>query len=129
MIVLDASVVVDLLLGVGFRIDIATRLQDEAPALAPEIVDLEVANVLRKLIGRGAIDARRGQICFADYLSMPILRQSHRPLAGRIWALRENVTAYDAAYIALAEAAGASFLTRDAALARLPGLEAPVEVV
>ena len=97
--------------------------------MAPEIVDLEVANVLRKLIVRGAIDARRGQICFADYLSMPILIQSHRPLARRIWALRENVTAYAAAYIALAEAAGASFLTRDASLARLPGLEAPVEVV
>lgn len=129
MIVLDASVVVDLLLGARFRIDIAARLQKEAPALAPEIVDLEVANVFRKLIGRGAIDARRGQICFADYLSMPILRQSHRPLVGRIWALRENVTAYDAAYIALAEAAGVSFLTRDTALARLPGLEAPVEVV
>lgn len=96
---------------------------------APGLLDLEVTQVVRKYWRTGDITGSRGQQAIADLGDLPIQRHSHEPLLARIWQLRHNVTAYDAAYIALAEGLRAEFLTLDAALARVPGVRLRVEVL
>ncbi len=93
------------------------------------LLDLEVANILRKWAARGAIDAVQGSVALADLLHFDLQRHPHDLLLPRIWELRNNVTAYDASYIALAEMSGAILLTRDRRLAAAPGHHARVTVV
>ncbi len=95
---------------------------------APHLVDVEVAQVVRRYWRAGDITASRGDEALSDLANLPIDRHPHEPLLGRIWQLRHNATAYDAAYIALAEGLDATFVTLDAALARIPGIRVPVEV-
>ncbi len=96
---------------------------------APHLVDLEVSQVLRRYWRAGDITAVRGDEALHDLADLPIERYSHEPLVGRIWQLRHNATAYDAAYIALAEGLGAVLVTLDSALARVPGVRISVEVI
>jgi predicted nucleic acid-binding protein len=129
VIVVDASV-----LSVGLADDgrdgdtVRRRLEGEVLA-APEIVDLEVVSVVRKLLTRGELPVRRATLALADLVALPITRAPHRPLLDRCWALRDNLTPYDAAYVALAELLGCPLVTADARLSRAPGLACPVEVV
>lgn len=95
---------------------------------APHLLDVEVSQVVRRYWRAGDISAARGEEALLDLADLPIQRYSHEPLIGRVWQLRHNATAYDAAYIALAEGLGAVLLTLESALARIPGLRAPVEV-
>lgn len=129
MIVLDASVVVHLLVGTPLADRIASRLEQDPSLHAPSIVDLEVAQALRRFCDTGQLSPERGETAIDELASLPVRRYPHAPLLERIWRLRDNLTAYDAAYAALAEALDATLLTRDERLARAPGLRARIELV
>jgi predicted nucleic acid-binding protein len=103
-------------------------LRDEELA-APELIDLEVASVLRRQLSAGALDARRARFVVDDLRDLPMQRAPHRPRLPRCWELRDNLTAYDAAYVALAEALDAVLLTADTHLANAPWVTCPIEVL
>jgi predicted nucleic acid-binding protein len=127
VIVVDASVLAPALAEDGIRGELArARLRGEQLA-APELVDLEVAAVLRRMALRGLLDGRRAQLALADLVAVPMERAAHAVLLPRIWELRDNLSAYDAAYVALAELAGATLVTADGRLARSPGMRCAVE--
>lgn len=130
MLVVDASVLAVALGDDGPDGDRARdRLRGEDLA-APELLDLEVASVLRRQVGVGALDARRATLALADLVAIPIRRASHQRLLSRCWELRENLTIYDAAYVALAEALQVALLTGDnRRLARAPGPRCSIEVL
>ena len=95
---------------------------------APHLIDLEIAQVLRRYVRSAIISAERGAEALADLVDFPLTRYPHHVLLTRIWQMRHALTAYDAAYLALAEALDAPLLTRDRALARV-GSRARVEVI
>ncbi len=131
MIVLDASVVVDLLLGIQPHARaITARVRDEAPDLAaPHLMDAEVGQVLRRFVLAGRVDGTRAELALEDLAALPLVRYPHARLLPRALELRDNATVYDALYLALAEGLGAPLLTRDAALGEVPGVRARVEVI
>ncbi len=98
-------------------------------AVAPELFDVEVLSAVRGGLRAGQITARRAQQALDELVLLPIQRVSHMRLLRRIWELRANVSVYDAAYVALAEAIEAPLVTADARLARAPGLRCEVRVV
>jgi len=127
VIVVDASVLVVALADDGADGNQARlRLRGESLA-APELIDLEVASVLRRQLASGQLDTRRAELALADLLDMPLRRARHARLLSRCWELRDNVTGYDAAYVSLAEALGVSLLTADRRLSKAGGLRCPVE--
>lgn len=129
MLVVDASVLAVALGDDGPDGDRARdRLRGEDLA-APELLDLEVASVLRRQVGVGALDARRATLALADLVAVPVRRASHHRLLSRCWELRENLTIYDAAYVALAEALQVALLTGDSRLAGAPGPRCSIEVL
>jgi predicted nucleic acid-binding protein len=129
VLVVDASVLAVALADDGPGGDHArARLRGEDLA-APEIVDLEVASVLRRQNLAGAVDVRRADLALADLAALPLHRAPHLPLLHRCWELRENLTVYDAAYVALAEALDATLLTGDLRLARANGPRCDTEVL
>lgn len=130
MIVLDASAAIEVLLRAPAAGALEARLFAPGEALhAPHLIDLEVAQVLRRHVLAGQIAADHGASALAVWLAFAVTRHDHRTLAPRIWALRDSMTAYDAAYVALAEALDAPLVTTDGKLARAPGHSARVEVV
>ena len=130
MIVLDASALVELLLGTEAGRVIGARIADPTLALhTPHLADVEVAQSLRRYAREGALDTESAAAALQDLRALDLERHAHEPLLDRVWALRENVTAYDAVYVALAEALDAPLLTCDGRLARAPGLKARVELV
>lgn len=129
MIVVDASAAVEILLQLPAADALMDRLLDGADRLcAPELLDVEVAQVIRRYWRSGDVTPARGSEALSDLADLPIERYAHAPLLGRVWQLRNNVTAYDGVYLALAEAVNATLVTRDRALARVPGVHATVEV-
>jgi predicted nucleic acid-binding protein len=96
---------------------------------APHLLDLEVAQVLRRHAASGQIEAERGRLALLDLEDLPIRRYPHRLLLQRVWELRHNMTAYDAVYIALAEVLGAPLVTCDRRLAGAAGHNAQIELV
>ncbi len=129
MIVLDASAAVDVLLERGARGDwVARRLLRADSVHAPHLIDIEVASVVRRRVSRRAISARRGREALQELAAFPMTRYPATPLLERIWELRSNSTAYDANYVALAEALEAPLVTMDARLASTPGHRARVDV-
>jgi predicted nucleic acid-binding protein len=130
VIVLDASAVLELLLGTPAGARVARRIEGPAETLrAPHLVDLEVAQVLRRFQREGDIDEARGRQALEALRGLDVARYPHDVLLPRIWQLRSAVTAYDAAYLALAEALAAPLLTADARLARTRGHRARVELL
>ncbi len=131
MIVLDASAVLDLLLGIPpHDAIVAGLLVSEAPNIfAPYLLDAEVAQVMRRRVLGGTLRATNATAALAVYAALPIMRIPHLPLLDRAFALRDNATVYDALYLALAESAGAMLVTRDAALRNIPGVTAAVRVL
>lgn len=130
MIVVDASGVIELLLPSDAADIVAARLFDSGDSLAaPCLIDLETAQVLRRYARAGEIDGRHGRDALADLADMPIRRYPHDMLLTRIWDLRHNLTAYDAAYVALAEALDAPLVTRDRRLAGAAGHGAEIELL
>jgi predicted nucleic acid-binding protein len=129
VIVVDASAILEVLLNTRAAARVADRLFAVGETLhAPHVLDLEVAQILRRYAAAGAVTATRGAEALADFADLPLDRYPHHLFLDRIWALRHNLTAYDAAYIALAEALAVPLVTRDAALARA-GHRARVEVL
>jgi predicted nucleic acid-binding protein len=109
---------------------VAERISDPALALhAPHLVDVEVAQALRRYVREGDLETAAAVSALEDLRSLDLMRHAHEPLIGRVWALRENLTAYDATYVALAEALDALLLTCDGRLARSPGAARRVELV
>ncbi len=130
MIVLDASAVVELLLDTPAGRRVGSLLENPATGLhVPHLLDVEVISVLRRYAREGPIDDGEAEAAIEDLLALDLQRHSHEGLAERAWALRKNITAYDAMYIALAEALGATLVTCDAKLAKAPGINATVKVV
>lgn len=130
MIVLDASAVIELLLNTPAAEAVAERVFEPAGALAaPELLDVEVPQVLRRYARSGELAADHGHEALDDLADLPITRHPHGPLLERVWELRGHLTAYDAVYVALAEALAATLLTRDDRLAAAPGHGASVEIV
>ncbi len=130
MIVLDASAAIEVLANDRLATAIADRIFDAAESLhAPHLIDVEVAQVFRRLVRRRQMSAERGEQALEDLRQFPLTRYPHSLLLPRVWSLRDNASAYDATYLALAEALDATLLTCDAALASVPGHCAKVEVV
>ena len=128
MIVADASVIVELLLNTGAAATIAARLRDE-PIHAPELLDLEVLQVLRRYRLKEHLTARRAAEAIDDLALLRIERHGHAAHRDRIWQLHENLTAYDAAYVSVAEVLDAPLVTLDARLARSAGHDARIELI
>lgn len=119
MIVVDASAILELLLNTRRATRVADRLFVTGETLhVPHLLDLEVAQALRRYAAAGALTEERGDQALEDLADLPLERYPHNLFLDRIRQLRHNLTAYDAAYVALAEALGAPLATRDAALAR-----------
>jgi len=125
MLVVDASAITELLLGRAAGQAVEERLRDHDFELhAPHLLDVEVLSALRRVVAAGDASPERAGDAVTDLLDLPLERYPHDGLAPRIWALRANFSAYDAAYVALAEAitdGGAPLLTADARLARAAG--------
>ena len=129
MIVVDASVLAVALGDDGTDGRRARqRLADETLA-APELIDLEVVSVLRRHVAGKLITARRASAAVSDLRDLPLRRSSHTPLLERIWELRNSVTPYDAAYVALAEVMNVCLVTADARLARAPLVRCGIETI
>jgi predicted nucleic acid-binding protein len=125
MIVTDASVLVESLTGSVAAQEMLVEEQVQVPA----ITDIEVASALRKRVRLGQISANDGWHLLDTYRWMAVTRHNVFAMFDRIWELRENVTAYDAAYVALAEAIDCPLVTGDAQLSRAPGLRCAVTVL
>lgn len=129
MIVVDASAVLEVLLRTQAARPIETRLFESRETLhAPHLIDVEVAQVLRRFAISGEAGAERCRVALADLMDFPVSRYPHDFLLPRIWELRSNLTAYDATYVALAEALDAPLVTRDQKLANAPGHHARIEL-
>ena len=129
VIVVDASVLAVALGDDGSDGSVArTSLADET-LVAPELIDLEVLSVLRRQVKATGMTVARAERALSSLADLPMRRASHRPLLRRCWELRQTVTAYDAAYIALAEAFGISLVTADARLSRAPGVRCQVTLL
>jgi len=129
MIVLDASAAVDWLLQTATGQLIEQRIYSNAESLhSPHLIDLEVAQVLRRLVLDGTMTARRAAEAIDDLGDLRLTRYPHHVFLPRIWQLRNNFSAYDAGYIALAESLSAPLLTRDNRLAAAPGHHAKIEL-
>jgi predicted nucleic acid-binding protein len=129
MIVLDASAAIDWLLQTPAGRRIENRIYSRNETLhAPHLLDLEVTQVLRRLAQQAAISARRAEEAIDDLLNLRMTRYAHLVLLPRIWHLRHNLSAYDAAYVVLAETLGATLITRDARLAAASGHALGIEL-
>ena len=130
MIVVDASAVLELLLGTERAERVAERVLAPDERLdAPHLLDIEVAQALRRLVHLSALTVPRAQQALDDFASLVIERHPHRELLPRVWQLRDSLSAYDSAYVALGEALDAPVLTCDAKLGRAHGHRARIEVV
>ncbi len=130
MIVIDASVAAAAIAGGDAQGEAArARLAADSDQHAPGLVDLEVVSTIRRLLRRGTIDQGRAERALADLAVHPLTRYPHVALLPRVWDLRHNLTPYDAAYVALAEALDATLLTADARLAHAPGIRCPLELL
>lgn len=129
MIVVDASVLVTALGDDGPDGDRVRRRLRGTRLVAPHLVDVEVVSAWRRLAAAGDLDERRVALAMDDLGALRLDRVPHGRLLGRCWELRSNLTVYDAAYVALAEAMDLPLLTADAKLAAAPGLRCETELL
>jgi len=129
VIVVDASVLAVALADDGPDGEHARERLAGETLIAPELVDLEVVSVWRRQVAAKLMPARRAASALADLADLPLRRSSHQPLLHRIWELRHVVKPYDAAYVALAEALDAVFVTADVRLSRASGLHCEIETI
>jgi predicted nucleic acid-binding protein len=130
VIVVDASALLEFLLQTPLGARIEARLFREEDELhAPHLVDVEVVQGLRRLVRTGEVSAGRAEEAIADLADLDLHRHPHLDLVGRAWKLRDNISTYDAMYVALAEAIEAPIVTCDSPLAKAPGHRARIEVV
>ena len=127
--IIDASAAVEYLLGTATGRRIGLRLDGVGTLDAPHVIDLEVAATLRRLVAVGEVDAARASEALAELTQLPLRRYPASLFLPRVWELRHTHTAYDAAYVALAEALAISLMTLDARLARSHGHHAEIELI
>ena len=129
MIVLDASAAVDWLLQTPAGRQIETRIYSQNETLhTVHLLDLEVTQVLRRLSAKGVVTTQRADQAVQDLFDLRITRYAHFPILSRVWQLRHSFSAYDAAYIVLAEILAAPLITRDARTASTTGHSAFIEL-
>ena len=130
MIVLDASALVELILDTTTGQLVAARIADPVEGLhVPHLADIEVVQALRRYVREGDINAEAAAVALDDLRALDLQRHAHEPLLGRVWELRENLTAYDAVYVALAEVLDGVLLTCDGPLSRAPSLAGRVVLI
>jgi predicted nucleic acid-binding protein len=130
MIVIDASALLEFLLQTPLGKRVEKRLfVDDDEFHAPHLVDVEVVQGLRRLVRTREVSADRAAEALADLGDLDLHRHAHLDLLGRVWRLRDNITAYDAMYVALAEALNAPIVTCDGPLADAPGRRAKIELI
>lgn len=129
MIVLDASAVLELLLATGTGRIVARRIRGPESLSAPQLLIIECIQVIRRGVHRGDFEPELGTLLVNDLLALDIEFYDHSLLATRCWELRDNLTAYDAAYVALSELLDAPLVTTDAKLAGAPGNDATIELI
>jgi predicted nucleic acid-binding protein len=130
VIVVDASILVDVLLDMGAAVIVTPRLSSSKGTVhVPHLIDLEVTQVLRRRTVSGLLAPSRGRMAIDDLMHLPLVRHQHDFLLTRVWDLRNNMSAYHAVYVALAEYLGAPLLTRDRRMANAPGHHAQIELV
>jgi predicted nucleic acid-binding protein len=129
VIVVDASVLVAVVGDDHADGELARARIAGEDLCAPHLIDLEVTAALRGRVRRGVIGVDRALLAVHDLMDLEISRIPHHPHLARVWALRDNITAYDAIYVALAELLDVSLLTADRRLANAPGIECHVEVL
>jgi predicted nucleic acid-binding protein len=130
VIVVDASALLEFLLQTPLGARVEIRLfGDEEEFHAPHLADVEVTQGLRRLVRAGDVSSDRAAEAIADLADFDLHRHPHLDLLARVWKLRENLTAYDAMYVALAEALDAPIVTCDAPLAKAPGHRARIELI
>lgn len=130
MIVLDASALVELVLNTEVGQLVAARVEDPAEGLhVPHLADVEVAQALRRYVLKQDLDEEAALAALDAFRDLDLQRHSHEPLLQRVWALRQNLTAYDAVYVALAEVLDCVLLTCDRPLSRSPLLPGRLELV
>lgn len=130
MIVVDSSIIVEVLLRTKSAHLIEKKIFSKGQTLhAPHLIDVEIAQVIRRYTSSHELTPERGFQAIEDLIDFRISRYSHDIMLPRIWELRTNMTAYDAAYVALAEMLDSPLLTRDAKLARSPGTIAKIELI
>lgn len=128
--VVDASALVELILGTPAGRIIAEHIADPADGLhVPHLADLEVAQALRRYVRERQIDDVTAATALEDFRALDLQRHAHEPLLQRVWDLRKNLTAYDAVYVALAEVLDDVLLTCDRPLSRAPGLTCRIALV
>lgn len=130
MIVVDASALLEFLLQTSLGARVEARLFGEEDELhAPHLLDVEIAQGLRRLVRTGEVSSDRAEDVIADLTDLDLHRHAHLDLLDRAWKLRDNISAYDAMYVALAEAIEAPIVTCDSPLAKAPGHRARIEVI
>jgi predicted nucleic acid-binding protein len=130
VIVVDASALLEFLLQTPLGARVEARLfRDQDEFHSPHLIDVEVTQGLRRLVRAGEVSADRAADAIDDLIDLDLHRHAHLDLLTRSWKLRDNVTAYDAIYIALAEALDATVVTCDTPLAKTPGHRAHIEVI
>ena len=130
MIIVDASAILEVLLRTPAAAAIEKRLFAKGQTLhAPHLIDVEVAQVLRRYAIAGEVEPERCRMALTDLTDFPLARYPHDILLPRVWDLRNNLTAYDAVYVALAEVLEAPLLTRDQRLANAPEHNAQIEFI
>lgn len=130
MIVVDASAMLEFLLQTPLGARVEARLfRDEEEFHSPHLLDVEVTQGLRRLVRSGEVSATRAAEAIEDLSDLDLHRHAHLNLLTRAWQLRENVTAYDAMYVALAESLDATVITCDSPLAKAPGHRARIEAI
>lgn len=128
MLILDTSAAIHALLHRPGNPDLLRRLAAEPILGAPHLIDIEVLHALRRMVRMGEITEDQAADVRTDFDDLPLVRYPHTGVADRIWALRHNLTAYDAAYVALAEMIDCPVITSDERLAKVSGHSARVEV-
>jgi predicted nucleic acid-binding protein len=124
VLVADASAVL-----AAFNARARSVLDGDLQLHAPHLMDSDVASAVRTRVRRGKLDGRAGWDLLERYRRLGITRHSTFPMFDRIWELRNNLSAYDAAYVALAETLDCSLLTGDARISRIPGLRCPITLL
>jgi predicted nucleic acid-binding protein len=130
VIVADASAIIELLL----QTEVGSRVEDRLRGIgadlhAPHLLDVEIANGLRRLVRRREVLPERAELALETLALLRIIRHPHLPLVNRVWKLRDNFTAYDAVYLALAESLDAVVVTCDARFGAAPSLPTRIEVI
>lgn len=128
MLVVDASAALDVLLGKEPDSTLAQRISQDGDLHVPHLIDVEILSALRRLVRTKEVSADRAADAQLDFADLPMIRYPHQELADRIWQLRDNLTAYDATYVALAEVLETPLVTCDGKLAGARGHRAAIEL-